>query len=105
MDISGQIWTLYPNDAPGPVGFERPGTLVRGPVGIKRIIWRNQSDTAITPGAVVHLKDHADREVFKAVWPEDVGHGSNELSRELGVVVTGLYLTTHEGGVLDLVIE
>lgn len=104
MDISGNPWRLYPSDPPTPVGFERPGTLTRGPVYIKRVRWLNSSDSRITPGAVAHLKDSQDRDVFRAVWPDDDG-AVNDQVVELGHVYTGLYLTTLEEGQLELFLE
>lgn len=104
MDISSNPWRLYPADAPTAVGFEREGTLVRGPVGITRVRWFNPTDSPITPGAVAHLKDSQDRDVFRCVWPDDLG-AMNDVVVDVGHVYTGLYLTTLDAGQLEVYIQ
>ena len=105
MDISGNPWRLYQSDPPTPVGFERPGDNgIRGPVGIKRVRWLNVTDDRIPPGSVAHLKDADDRDVFRAVWPDDDG-AANDIVVEVGHVYRGLYLTTLEAGQLEIWID
>jgi hypothetical protein len=106
MDITGNPWVVYPGDVPTKVGFENsPDAAQRGPVGIKRVVWRNPTDTRMTAGSVASLKDGQDRIVFNRVWPEDTAHDFNEICAEVCHVYTGLYCDVLEGGALEIWIE
>jgi hypothetical protein len=105
MDLSGNPIRLYPSDPPAAVGFERPGDKgIRGPVGIKRVRWFNPTDDRIPAGSVAHLKDADDRDVFRAVWPDDDG-AVNDIVFEVGHVYRGLYLTVLDAGQLEVYID
>ena len=105
MDISGSPWKLYVSDPPTPVGFTRPGDdNVPGPVGIRRIVWTNNEDERITPGAVAYIRDAQNRDVFRRVWPDD-GGVTNQIEQEINMVYDGLFLEVLEEGTLELYID
>jgi len=102
-DFSGNVWHVYEGDAPGIIGYQN--TWPEGYVGVKRIIWRNQTDSKITAGSVAHIRDADFHDVFKRVWPADTSHDFNEVILEVDGVFKGLYLEALEQGAIDIYID
>jgi hypothetical protein len=99
MHRAGTIWTAYPNDSPGPIDFDSP---VGKPFWVEKFVWRNATDTRITPGSVCHITDADGNEVFNRVWPEDDG-ATNEITFEPRTYFRGMRFEAFDQGVLDIV--
>lgn len=99
-DFSGSVWHFFPGDAPGQIGYDN--TWPAGYTGIKRIVWRNQTDNPMPTGSVAHIRDANFNDVFKRVWPPDSDLDTNEVILEVDGVYRGLYVEALEAGVLDI---
>lgn len=96
MDISNNVWQVYPDDAPGLVGREIPGSRIF----CHRMVWR--PDAASAAGQVVHLKDAKGRDVFFHVLPATPAQHTMEFAGPLNGPLT---LESLDSGVLEVVIE
>lgn len=99
-DYSGNVWHIYPNDAPGNVGYTTPSG---GPVFIRSMTWR--PDTSTAAGDVLHLRDGNARRVF--FRERQTGEADLTLQQEVDsrVAFRDLYLEAMDSGVLDVYVE
>lgn len=98
MEIQGNVWRIYPNDAPGYIG--RDSGFGSSPIFVHRIRW--QPDGSSASGDAVHVKDASGYTIF---FHEAVT-GETFYEDEFGAPLTGqLELAALDSGVLQIYIE
>lgn len=97
MDLTGNVWRIYPGDAPGIIGRASPRV---SEIFCHRIIW--QPDSSSQAGDAVHLKDRNGLTVFF----HEAAAGETEFLKEYAAPLQGpLELAALASGAVEIVIE
>jgi len=97
-ELTGNIWKIYPDDAPGIVGRTSPAV---SELHVQRIVW--QPDGASAAGDAIHLKD---RRGYTVYFHEAV-NGETEFVKDfnLGTTIAGpLEVAALDSGFVEVVV-